>query len=789
MLEKLYQTLEYAIIIERLRPFVTTHLVQEHLQEVRASFERTAVKTQLAQTQESMTLLRLNQALPLLDLHSVQQSLKRVTKQATLNAEELLYIGRVLKNAAQMLRHLEAVEAESCPKLQQVGKKLTAIPAVSGAIHRSLDEEGKILDEASLRLSQLRRQIRHSEQEIRAELGQFMRGKNSRYLSDTVITMRADRYVIPVKAEYKTVVGGIVHDQSASGQTLFMEPKIVVEWNNRRQQYKTEEKEEIHRILKELSTMVQPYTEEIQQNIEVLAQLDFIQAKAKLAQQMNAIIPEIHDEQAFQFLKARHPLLNEASVVPNDIALGQEQQMLLITGPNTGGKTLTLKTVGLLQLMLQTGLAIPVAEGSYAAIFDYIAVDIGDEQSIEQNLSTFSGHMTNLIQILTQVDARSLVLLDELGAGTDPQEGAALAMALLNALAEKKALCLCTTHYPELKLYAYNKPYAQNASMEFDVESLAPTYRLLMGTPGSSNAFEISRRLGLDETIIADAKQNMRAEDSDLSQMIQQLEQERKIYETKASEMAARLAETETLYQNLNTAFTYFKEQKATLLQQAKKDANAVVQKAETKAASIIADLKAKQEKVETTAIKDHELIAAKTELSRLHQEEAQRLQKNKVLQREKKKQALAVGDEVLVETYGQRGILLRKLKDQQWEVQLGILKMKLDEADLTLVTKVKDQQQAKDMATVHRSASSGVKASLDLRGERYEEAMHKVDQYLDQALVAGYPSVTLVHGKGTGALRQGIAKLLEQHRHVDHFEYAPANAGGNGATIVYFKN
>ncbi|CAM4033801.1 endonuclease MutS2 [Catellicoccus marimammalium] len=788
-MKKLLSLLDYSFVIDELQQKVATPMVEEHIHQITPSFVKEEVQQALEQTKEAMTMLRLGKELPFLALTDPRQSLSRIKIGASIQALEILNLGHILKNAAQVLRKLEELEEEeSFPELKALIQQLQPIPSLSGEIHRCINEQGQVEDSATERLAQLRRQIRQCEQQIRGQLSEMIRGKNSRYLSDAVITMRSDRYVIPVKAEYRNQFGGMVHDQSATGQTLFIEPKAIVELNNRRQQMKVEEKEEVQRILAQLIQEIMPHRQEIQQNAYHLGQLDVIQAKAKLAAEMKACIPEMSTTQSFSFLQARHPLLNPETVVPNDIYLGEEFQSLLITGPNTGGKTITLKTVGLLQLMLQTGMAIPVAEESTMTIFDQIMVDIGDEQSIEQSLSTFSGHMKNIIQILDRVGRHSLVLLDELGAGTDPQEGAALAIAILNRLLQKGALTLCTTHYPELKVYAYNEPHTCNASMEFDVQTLSPTYRLLIGAPGSSNAFEISLRLGLDPTLITEAKENMDHQTGDLANMIEQLENARQGYEEKEHAFTEKLSETEALQKELKEAFAAFKKEKAHLLKEAKKEANQVVEKASVEAKEIIQDLKEKQEHLDTKAVKEHELIAAQTQLNHLKSEEEQHLLKNKVLQREKKKQALAVGDEVLVESYGQRGTLVRPFKDGTWEVQLGILKMKLPESEFTRTKKAQEQQKETTMTTIQRSNSKGVKASLDLRGERYEEAMQKVEQYLDQALVAGYHSVTLVHGKGTGALRQGIQKLLQRHRHIDHFEYAPANAGGNGATIVYFK-
>ena len=479
-----------------------------------------------------------------------------------------------------------------------------------------------------------------------------------------------------------------------------------------------------------------------------------------------------------------YPLIDQEKVVPNDIAIGKDYQAIVITGPNTGGKTITLKTLGLLQLMGQAGLPIPAGEESQIGIFEEVFADIGDEQSIEQSLSTFSSHMTNTVDILSKVNEKSLVLFDELGAGTDPQEGAALAIAILDDLGKKSAYVMATTHYPELKVYGYNRANTINASMEFDVDTLSPTYRLLIGVPGRSNAFEISSRLGLDTEVIDEAKQLMNDESQDLNEMITDLENRRKMAETEYLEMRHFVSEAQELHDDLKEAYSYFFEEREKEIEKAKKKANEVVSEAEEKAEKIIADIRKMQQQIGQGNVKEHQLIDAKTQLANLHQEET--LKKNKVLKKAKEQKTLKPGDEVLVTTYGQRGTLLRK-NGNQWQVEIGILKMNVSEDELTPVAPQKEPTQ-RVIHAVRSESSSHVPNQLDLRGKRYEEALSEVDQYLDSASLAGYPQVTIVHGKGTGALRKGITDYLKNHRSVKSFEFAPANQGGNGATIVKFK-
>lgn len=786
MNKKILKTMEFPVIIQQLRQLAVTELGMEKAMAIRPLTQASEVQTKLLETADGMTILRLKGGIPIPKIANIAQELKRVRIGASLNGLEIAQIGRVLRTASELKRFFqdladEEVELDVIPGIVAL---LQPVPELSGRIRQSVSEGGEVTDEASSLLRQIRFQIRHTEQLIRQQLEELIRGKNARYLSDAVITMRNDRYVIPVKQEYRHVFGGVVHDQSASGQTLFMEPKKVVELNNRLRQAQVAESQEILRILHELTALIAPHVDEIEQSLRAIADLDVINAKAKLAKTMKATIPTINEEGELFFRHARHPLIEADKVVANDLYIGKQFKTLVITGPNTGGKTLILKTMGLLSLMGQAGLALPCEEGSQLVVYDHIMADIGDEQSIEQNLSTFSGHMKNIVDILQATNERSLVLFDELGAGTDPQEGAALAIAILDSVAATGADIVATTHYPELKMYGYNRPQTINASMEFDVETLSPTYHLLIGIPGRSNAFEIAKRLGLEESVIQSAKQLMKQEDTELNDMITDLETTRQQMNDEYQQAQDYVSESESLYRDLQKAYREIKQERANLIQQAKEQANHLVDKASQKAEKIIAHLKDREKELETNALKEHELIAARSDLKALHQQEEQ-LQKNKVLQKAKRAKELHPGDEVLVETYGQRGVLIKKRGDD-WEVQIGILKMKLNESELTPIAPAKEK--AAPMTTVARTSSKGVPASLDLRGKRYEEAMEEVERYLDQALLAGYPSVTIIHGKGTGALRQGIQQLLQAHRSVKKFEYAPANAGGNGATIVYFK-
>lgn len=787
MNKKILDVLAFDQVKQLVGQYLVTAQGKEELAQLAPSADAQQISTWLAETEDALKVQRLRGGIPVPKIENIRPQMKRIEIGADLNGLELAQVGRVLVTANELKRFFEDLSDSEIEfeRLYEWEKQLVTLPTLSLRLKEAVDEDGRLTDEASPELRVIRQNIRRSERTIRETLDSLVRGGNAKYLSDTIVTMRNERYVIPVKQEYRGVFGGVVHDQSSSGQTLFIEPKQVVDQNNRLRQHQIAERTEIERILAELSAELAPYQREILHNAYVIGMMDFMNAKARFGKELQAIVPAINTDNHVVFKQARHPLIDQEKVVPNDIAIGEDYQAVVITGPNTGGKTITLKTLGLLQIMGQSGLPILVDEESQMGIFQEIFADIGDEQSIEQSLSTFSSHMTTIVDVLKKVDHTSLVLFDELGAGTDPQEGAALAIAILDELGARSAYVMATTHYPELKVYGYNRANTINASMEFDVDTLSPTYRLLIGVPGRSNAFEISKRLGLDTQIIEQAKQIMDGESQDLNEMIADLENRRKMTETEYLEMRHYVEEAERLQKELKQAYNFFFEEREAELAKARKKANQIVEEAKEESEKIISDIRNMQLSSGQSHVKEHELIAARTKLSDLHQEE--HLQKNKVLQKAKAAKTLKVGDEVLVTSYGQRGTLIKKMGQSQWQVQLGILKMTLPESDLQPAAPVKEPVQ-RVVHTVRSAESSHVPNQLDLRGKRYEEALNEVDQYLDAAILAGYPQVTIVHGKGTGALRQGITEYLKNHRSVKSFEFAPANQGGNGATIVKFK-
>ena len=785
MNSKIEKVLEFSKIRTQLAEYATSEKGKQMIKELPIEVDAKAIQNKIEETTDGVELLRLKQGIPIPRLKDISFALKRLELEAGLNGRELSDILRVLTTTHEVERFFEKVEEEeiSLKRVPRLVEKLESIPEVTSELEASIREDGYVLDSASPTLHGVRVGIQKTEQDIRRQMDQYLTGKNAQYLSDTIITIRNDRYVLPVKAEYKSVFGGTVHDQSSTGQTLFMEPQAVVNLNNKLREYQIQEKREVERILWELSQKLMPYTNSLHQNHYVLARLDVVNAKALYAHELRATEPIIDANNYVALWQAWHPLIEREKAVANDIILGEEYQAIVITGPNTGGKTILLKTVGVIQLMAQMGLYIPAGENSRVGIFTEIFADIGDEQSIEQNLSTFSSHMSNIVSILKQINDKSLILIDEIGSGTDPQEGSSLAIAILDYIASKQSYVIASTHYPELKAYGYDRPKTINASMEFDGDTLQPTYQLLLGVPGRSNAFDISKRLGLPSIIIDQARGLLSEEDQDLNAMISDLEQKRRRAQRDADKMRHQLELSTQLLEDLQRETEQFQANKARLLEEAKERANTLIEQSQDDADKILSEIRELQLRSKQSTVKEHEMIEKKTALKDLKHEQA--LKKNKVLRKEKAKKALQVGQSVEVLSFGQRGTLVERVNDKEWVVQMGIIKMKIAVEDLSPIA---EAQEAKQQVIVKSARASHVSSELDLRGKRYEEAMKDLELYLDAAILANYPRVTIIHGRGTGAIQQGVHKVLRSHRSVASFEFAPMNTGGNGATIVTFK-
>ena len=788
MNSKIIEKLEYNRIIKQLSDLAITAPAKEQALKLMPSSNFDEVKKSIDQTRVLSNILRVKGPMPITDFKDVRASLKRLKVKANLNGEELGNIFLILslaKDVSQFTADLEEREIDTRP-IEKTLKNLAIPEDLFKKLNQAIEYDGTVKDTASSKLMQLRHDIQSNETDIKNHMNDYISGKHTQYLSENIVTIRDGRYVLPVKQEYKNKFGGVVHDQSASGQTLFVEPQAVLVLNNRQQNLMAQERQEIHRILIELSELAGMYQKEIKNNADALIQLDFLSAKSKLAKAMKATEPVLNQDHVIKLRKARHPLINPKKVVPNNIELGTSFDTMLITGPNTGGKTITLKTLGLLQLMAQAGLFITAEEGSQLTVFNEIYADIGDEQSIEQSLSTFSSHMDQIIKIMKDVTEDDLVLIDELGAGTDPEEGASLAIAILDDLRGAQAKIAITTHYPELKLYGYNRARTTNASMEFDLKKLAPTYRLRIGIPGQSNAFAIAHQLGMNETVVDKARSLMNDEDSDINKMIERLTEQTKAAEQLHETLKQNVDQSITLKHQLQNGLDWYNQQVQKQLEKAQEKADEMLAKKRQKADKIINDLE--EQRRAGGQVRTNKVIEAKGALNKLEREN-QNLAQNKVLQREKRRHDVSVGDTVKVLSYGQQGVITKKLADHEFEVQIGILKVKVTDRD---VEKISTQAAPKKAERAVRSSrglrSTRASSELDLRGQRYEEALTNLDRYIDSSLLAGLNTVTIIHGIGTGAIRNGVQQYLKRNRHVKSYSYAPANQGGTGATIVQLQ-
>ncbi|PAE24120.1 MULTISPECIES: endonuclease MutS2 [Bacillaceae] len=785
MQERVLKILEFNKVKEQLLEHVSSSLGRKKALNILPSTDYEEVIRRQEETDEAVTVLRIKGNVPLGGIFDIRPHVKRAVIGGMLSPQELNQISSTIHASRQMKRFIEefAEEESSLPILLGYTDKIIVLADLETSIRNAVDDNGEVLDSASETLRSLRNQLRTKESRVRERLESMIRSSSAqKMLSDAIITIRNDRFVIPVKQEYRGHYGGIIHDQSSSGQTLFIEPASIVQLNNELQGIRVKEQQEIERILIVLSGQTAENSSELETIVDVLGEVDFTFAKARYSKRIKASKPKINNQGKISLFKARHPLIPIEEVVANDIKLGDDYSTIVITGPNTGGKTVTLKTLGLCTLMAQAGLQIPALDGSETAVFGNVYADIGDEQSIEQSLSTFSSHMVNIVDILNQVDFNSLVLFDELGAGTDPQEGAALAISILDEVYKRGARVIATTHYPELKAYGYNREGVINASVEFDIETLSPTYKLLIGVPGRSNAFEISKRLGLNDQVIETARSYIGTDTNQVENMIASLEESRRQAEADMEEANDFLKSAEKLHKDLQKQMAEFYEQKDAMHEKAAEKAGDIVEKAKAEAEEIIRDLR-KMRMEKHAEVKEHELIEAKKRLSDAAPQMS--TAKNK-LKPKNTKHVFEAGDEVKVLSFGQKGHLLEKVSENEWQVQIGILKMKVAEKDLEYIKSPKPVE-TKPVATV-KGRDFHVSLELDLRGERYENALLRVEKYLDDALLAGYPRVSIIHGKGTGALRQGVQEYLRNHRSVKKIRFGEAGEGGTGVTIVEFK-
>ena len=774
---KILETLEFNKVKSLFEPYLLTEQGLEQLKELVPTDKADKIKQAFAEMKEMQELFVEHPHFSISATKDIAATCKRLEMGADLNIEEFLLLKQVIFASRELKNFYDNLENVRLDHLANWFEKLHDFPHLQGNL-QAINEAGFIENFASEDLARIRRKIHDSESQVREVLQDLLKQK-AQMLTEGIIASRNGRQVLPVKTTYRNKIAGVVHDISASGNTVYIEPREVVKLSEEIASLRADERYEMMRILQELSERVRPHAAEIANDAWIIGHLDLIRAKVRFIQETEAVVPQVSEDQEIQLLHVRHPLVQNA--VANDVHFGKDLTAIVITGPNTGGKTIMLKTLGLTQIMAQSGLPILADKGSRVGIFEEIFADIGDEQSIEQSLSTFSSHMTNIVDILGKVNQHSLLLLDELGAGTDPQEGAALAMSILEDLRLRQVKTMATTHYPELKAYGIETAYVQNASMEFDTASLRPTYRFMQGVPGRSNAFEIAKRLGLSDVIVGDASKQI-DQDNDVNRIIEQLEEQ--TLESRKRLDNIREVEQENLKMNraLKKLYNELNREKETELNKAREQAAEIVELALSESDDILKNLHSKSQ------LKPHEIIEAKAKLKKLAPEKVD-LSKNKVLQKAKKKRAPKIGDDIIVLSYGQRGTLTNQLKDGRWEAQVGLIKMTLEEKEFDLV---QAQQEApvkkKQVNVVKRAVGKGPRARLDLRGKRYEEAMSELDAFIDQALLNNLAQVDIIHGIGTGVIREGVTKYLQRNKHVKTFGYAPQNAGGSGATIVTFK-
>jgi len=787
--ERTLRVLEYDKIKNMLMENAESSLGKELCSKLKPSTSEYEVKDSLKETQEAIDIIMKWGSLPLEGIRDIGESLKRAEIGYVLTPGELLNICDLLR----CIKHLkmfmkDSSKSEQFPIMYEIIDSMVYIKELQEVIENAIINEEEISDNASQKLHSIRKSIKEKTSRIKDKTQSTLQ-TYSKYLQDNIITIREGRYVIPVKAECKASVPGLVHDQSASGSTLFIEPMALVDLNNEIKELLLKEKEEIDRILMEISIKVYDNMTVLELDNKNAAYLDFIMAKGKLAYSMEGTIPEVNNNGKIYLKGARHPLLDKKTAVPIDVKLGETYNAVVITGPNTGGKTVTLKTVGLLVIMASSGLAIPCKDGSEVSIFENVFADIGDEQSIEQSLSTFSSHMTNIVNILEKVDSKSLVLVDELGAGTDPTEGAALAMSILKTLYEKGAKIIATTHYSEIKVFAMQEEGFENASVEFDVETLRPTYRLLTGIPGKSNAFEISRRLGLSDEIINNAANMVSKDAAKFEDVIQNLQNKTVLVEKELEEAQKAKREAADLRKELSNKKYKLDTERDNIIRKAQEEARRTVKMAKKEADSIIKELNQMKFKAsEEISIKDAEdkRKQLKEKLDSMEVKDVDILEIKEGMEEVKN---VKIGEEVFVSTFSQKATVLTE-PDSKGEVlvQVGMMKVNVPLSKLLKQKHEKKKPKKSAAAKIMQQKAAEISSSIDVRGQTIEEALYNIDKYLDDASLAGIENVTIIHGKGTGALREGIQSNLRHNHYIKSIRMGDIGEGGSGVTIAQLK-
>lgn len=786
MNKRALKVLEFSKVKDEIKRYASTKAAKDIIDDLVPYKNVYEVNRSLKETEEAFNSMVKKGSPPFYGLYDVRDYLIRIEKGGGILATNLLKIAQMLRCSRGIKDYVNRkVEEEAFPMLENICEGIVPLKALEEEIFQIIVSDEEISDRASDTLYSIRRSLKDKNSSLKDKVNSLIK-TYSKYLQENLYTVRGDRYVIPVKAEHKGMVPGLVHDQSASGSTLFIEPMGLVNLNNDIKELMLKEEAEIERILDELCFKIYEKIQVIKVNAQILWELDFIFSKAKYASEINAIKPRVNEDGSFNIIQGRHPLIDPKVVVPSDIYLGKDFSSIVITGPNTGGKTVTLKTVGLLHIMAMSGVMIPASYNSSINFFDEVFADIGDEQSIEQSLSTFSSHMTNIVSIIKEANKGSLVLFDELGAGTDPTEGAALAMSILEHLKSKEVKIIATTHYSELKIYAINTEGVENASVEFDVKTLRPTYRLLIGIPGKSNAFEISRKLGLPDYIIQGSRDLISKDSLEFEDLIESLQS--KSVEADRFEREARILkeESEKLKEKYEQKLQALETSKEKILEESKRKAKIALKDAKEEADSILKNIrdleklgyssKARQD------IEEHRNKLAK-ELDK---------QSTSIIPKEHKGEKLVsvkLGEEVFVPSLNQNVIVLTS-PDNKGEVQVeaGIMKINLKLRDLRKISDNKNPKERRNSKKQVNLNLKGVGISVDLRGQDSEEACYNADKYLDEAYLGGLGLVSLIHGKGTGVLRNAINDMLKRHPHVKTFRLGEYGEGGDGVTMVQLK-
>lgn len=784
--ERTLRILEFDKVISALAAETTFSGGRELAETLRPTTNPIWIEEGQSESAEAVTILEEGEAPPFGGLRDIRPYVAKAQRRGVLGPQELTDIADTISGAWRLASFMRK-KARPEGVLADIAAAIQSHRTLEQEIGRCISPEGQVRDGASATLARLRAEIRTLQGRIRSRIESIMREADSkRYLQDAIVTVRSGRYVLPVRQEYRSGVPGIVHDQSASGATLFIEPMALVEMGNDLRTMEAQEEEEVERILTQLTAQVAAEGDALNQTVHAAARLDFAFAKARLAMRWGCVRPEISGERWLDIRRGRHPLLDPATVVPIDIWLGREAPALIITGPNTGGKTVTLKTVGLFVLMAQAGLQVPAADGTHLPLCDGVYVDIGDEQSIEQSLSTFSSHMRHIVQILKGVTPKSLVLLDELGAGTDPTEGAALAMALLEHFISVSCLTIATTHYSELKSFAYTEPGVNNASVEFDVATLRPTYRLSIGVAGSSNAFAISERLGLPESIIARAKERLTVEEQKVEELIRNVEADRKRAEQDRKVAEQLRTELEAERAKFDAEREKFRMRKEAILEEARAEASELLRRARLEAEQLIAELRKRgaSEGVDEARAARQMLVDMEQELTKAAE------QTKEPVRTAFRTEEITPGMMVRVRSVGRDGeVLTAPDANGYLSVQIGGLKVNVSVRELEQAQTGPATPDVRPKPAISEAALRGKAMNfhpeLDLRGLTADEALDKVEKYLDEALLAGAPSVRLIHGKGTGALRKAVQEYLEVNPLIQSFRLGDPNEGGSGVTVV----